>query len=598
MADIQRYIPPNLRQPLREAGALGYSLLDNVVGLDDGFDSAGEQFGRAVRQDPVGMARAMGSGLLSGAQEAVMHPIDTARGVVQDVAGSFSRAARGADSYLPEGVDLKNATMDQMRAANDAYLADMVGVAGVVPAARLAGGAARAAGNIDAGALTADAIGTARAIGSGDMGLLGEVFQRSGVPQDLSAARAKGPMRMRGSDYFPQPRGDGGRAKDPAMSSPFSATKSKVAPYEFDVEGRYLGQNQIPQLVMPEQKLGTRMFFAAGDRTAGDVEITRVNERELRRPVVMRAGPEYMDSGDTWASHSGVLVPKYNVLRDFADRGEKLEFAYSPMGERSGDFAKHQAELYAEMLYSSEMPRKSVSAVNELMRDIVSAKADKDLKRENKAREKKGLKPLKRSKSAQVPSIDSEGFREWFASQPAETVRKPFLMKMDGAVPKALEGVPDVGEARFAATNPNLVQSESYSTGFRFGTPDVSRGLLPSDHPSYDTKFAAAPDTVSSTFGFDLPWTIGARDTALPRLAEAAKKTGQFRAGQNELFSGRQHTLPSDQRVFTMNPKTSQIVDQQYVDEASTYKEFLQNEGKARAEIYERGLLDAYLRGR
>ena len=428
--------------------------------------------------------------------------------------------------------------------------------------------------------------------------MLGEVFQRSGVPQDLSAARAEGPMQMRGSDYFPRPRGDGGRAKDPAMSSPFSGTKSKVAPYEFEVEGRYLGQNQIPQLVMPEQKLGTRMFFAAGDRTAGDVEITRVNEKKLRRPVVMRAGPEYMDSGDTWASHSGVLTPKYNVLKDFAERGEKLEFAYSPMGERSGDFAKHQAELYAEMLYSSEMPSKSVSAVNELMKDIVSAKADKDLKRENKAREKKGLKPLKRSQSTKVPSVDSEGFREWFASQPAETVRKPFLMKMDGAVPKALEGVPDVGEARFAATNPNLVQSESYSTGFRFGTPDVSRGLLPSDHPSYDTKFAAAPDTVSSTFGFDLPWTIGQRDTALPRIAEAAKKTGEFRAGQNELFSGRRHTLPSDQRVFTMNPKTSQIVDQQYVDEASTYKEFLQNQGKARAEIYERGLLDAYLRGR
>jgi hypothetical protein len=146
MEYIQRYIPPNLRQPLREAGALGYSLLDNVVGLDDNFDSAGEQFGRAVRQDPVGMARAMGSGLLSSAQEAIMHPIDTARGVVQDVAGSFSRAARGADAYLPEGVDLKSATMDQMRAANDAYLADMVGVAGAVPAARLAGGAARAAG--------------------------------------------------------------------------------------------------------------------------------------------------------------------------------------------------------------------------------------------------------------------------------------------------------------------------------------------------------------------------------------------------------------------------------------------------------------------
>jgi hypothetical protein len=305
-----------------------------------------------------------------------------------------------------------------------------------------------------------------------------------------------------------------------------------------------------------------------------------------------------MDTGDTWASHSNVLIPKYNVLRDFADRGENLQFAYAPMGERSGDFAKHQAELYAEMLYSSEMPRKSVSAVNALMNDIVSAKADKDLKAENKAREKKGLKPLTRSKGVKVPSVDSDGFREWFASQPAETVRKPFLTKMDGSKLKALDGVPDVGEARFAATNPNLVQSESYSAGFRFGTPDVSRGLLDSDHPSYDTRFAAAPDTASSTYGFDLPWTIAARDTALPRIAAAAKKTGQFRQGQNELFGGRIHTLPSDQRVFTMNPKTSQLVDQQYVDEASKYKEILQDEGKARAEVYQRGLLDAYLRGR
>jgi hypothetical protein len=33
---FSRFIPPNLRQPLAEAGALGYQLLDNVVGFDDG----------------------------------------------------------------------------------------------------------------------------------------------------------------------------------------------------------------------------------------------------------------------------------------------------------------------------------------------------------------------------------------------------------------------------------------------------------------------------------------------------------------------------------------------------------------------------------
>ena len=215
MADIQRYIPPNLRQPLREAGALGYSLLDNVVGLDDDFDSAGEQFGRAVRQDPVGMARAMGSGLLSGAQEAVMHPIDTARGVVQDVAGSFSRAARGADSYLPEGVDLKNATMDQMRAANDAYLADMVGVASVIPATRAAGGAARAAGRgaipeVSQAASDAYMVGGRLSAPQGyvgpagrpsQVGILGEYYEARPISAIEDAAAEY--MRKRGMDASP-----------------------------------------------------------------------------------------------------------------------------------------------------------------------------------------------------------------------------------------------------------------------------------------------------------------------------------------------------------------------------------------------------------
>ena len=58
------------------------------------------------------------------------------------------------------------------------------------------------------------------------------------------------------------------------------------------------------------------------------------------------------------------------------------------------------------------------------------------------------------------------------------------------------------------------------------------------------------------------------------------------------------HMLPSDQRVFTMNPNTSQRLDQQYVDEASTYGDVLNRGGKAEADRYERGLLDAYLRGR
>ena len=423
--------------------------------------------------------------------------------------------------------------------------------------------------------------------------------QRGPVPTMYSnpVMRAAGPMEMRGADYFDAPNPNAGRSRDPAMFTPFSMTKSKNAPAEWSAGGRVLGANTVPEIVTPEMQQGQRMFFAAGDRTAGDVEIDRVGSLKLLRPVRLSAGGEYMDTADVWASHRGVMVPKQNVLLPAFQSGEDIGLAFMPMGERSGDFAKHQGQLFAEMLYSSSMPRKSVAKVNETIKGIADAQAKKDLARENKARAKRGLKPLKRSKAVKVPSVNSEGFSEWFSRQSAEGIRKPFLMAMDASPMKALDGVPDVGEARFAATNPNLVKSESYSTGFRFGTPDIERGLLPSDHPSYDTKLAAKEGTRSQTYGQDIPWTIAARDTALPRLAQAAREKGTFRQGQNMPFAGRRTTLPSDQRVFTMNPKTSQLHDQQYVDEASKYMELARTQGQPRAQEYEMSLIESYLRG-
>lgn len=602
MAGIEQYIPPNLRRPIRDIGSLGYSLLDNVVGIDDGYDSAGERLGRQVRENPVGMAKAMGGGLLSGAANAVMNPIDTVKGVASGIGQSYSRASRGADSYLPDGVDLASATVDQMRAANDAYLADVVGVAGVVPAARAATGAARMASNIDTGALAADTIGLGRSIGSGDLGLIGEVLQQSGEAKDLSAARVKraaGPINVRGSDYFAPAMLNAGRTRDEAMYTPFSGTKHITAPYDWITQGSLLGENFVPESITPSTHQGTRMFFAAGDRTAGDMLVEQIGKTRLRRPVTLRAGGEYMDTGDTWASHSGVMKPKDNVLQNLsADGKEKIGLAFMPMGERSGDFAVHQSELVAEMLYSSPMPRASIDVLNERVMGIVQAQAAKKLARENKKRVKDGLDPLDAPENLNVPSVESEGFRDWLMSQTAEGVRKPLILALDTSPMKALDGVPDIGEIRFAATNPELVGSSWGDTGFRFGTPDIERGLLPSNHPSYDTKYASAPDTGSQTYGFQVPWTIAARDTALPRLAAAAEGKGTFSEGQNQLFGGRMHMLPSEQRVFTMNPKTSQMLDQQYVDEASTYGDVLSRGGKAEADRYERGLLDAYLRGR
>lgn len=588
MAGYEQYIPPGLRGPLRD-----------IFGMARVTGEGGAGILRAVQQDPLAVNRAIGESMVGGAKSLLNDPVGTVRGVVSDTAGTVQRALTNtAADYLPEGVTLATATPDQIKTANDARYADLASTAAMaVPGTKALRAGARAVGDVDVSGLASDATYAGRSIAQGDPRGLIEAFQRGGEGESLSAA--KNTQIMRGSDYFDAPRVGGGRAKDPALFTPFSQNvKQKTAPYNWEVETNLVDAGYTaPTLISPSELQGTDMYFLAGDRTAGGREVSRVGQLQLQRPVRLEAGGEYMDTQDVWASHSGVMKPKQNVFADPINEGRDIRVGFSPMGERSGDFAKHQGQLYSEMLYSSQMPKKTVKQVNAELKSVVGDFRQKALAKKNKQREKEGLKPLTRVTLSDIPSVDSPDFRDWFDTQSPEQVRKPFLQRMDKSDMKQLPGLPDVGEMRFAATNPDLVQSPSFSSGYRFATPDISRGLLSADHPSYDTKISKMPGTGSQTFGADVPWTISARDTALPRLAAAALEKGTFYPGQNMPFSGRAYTLPSDQRVFTMNPKTKQTMDQQYVDEASTYLDRLQRGGIEDATQYEMNLIEAYLRG-
>jgi hypothetical protein len=565
--DLRQYVPPEFRGAYDMASTAGggiYNLLSSF------------------QQDPAGTNKAMGRGMIDSAAGFARDPV----GTVKDFAGTVGRGLTytAADKLMDMfGVETRDATSDQLKQANRALAEDRLAALALAPGVG-PGGKALISGAKAANRLEVDP----NSMGS----LLGNVRLRPEVSQGDTQI-------MRGSDYFDAPRAGGGRAKDPALFTPFSQNvKQKTAPYNWEVETNPVDAGYTaPALISPSDLQGTDMYFLAGDRTAGGREVTRVGQLQLQRPVRLEAGGEYMDTQDVWASHSGVMKPKQNVFTDPANEGRDIRVGFSPMGERSGDFAKHQGQLYSEMLYSSQMPKKTVKQVNAELRSVVGDFRQKTLARKNKQREKEGLKPLTRVTLSDIPSVDSPDFRDWFDTQSPEQVRKPFLQRMDKADMKQLEGLPDAGEMRFAATNPDLVQSPSFSSGYRFATPDISRGLLSADHPSYDTKISKMPGTGSQTFGADVPWTISARDTALPRLAAAAKEKGTFYPGQNMPFSGRAYTLPSDQRVFTMNPKTKQFNDQQYVDEASTYIDRLKRGGLEDATRYEMNLIEAYLRG-
>jgi hypothetical protein len=86
---FSRFIPPNLRQPLAEAGALGYQLLDNVVGFDDGYDSMGELLGRSLREDPVGTAGSIASGVVDSVKAAYEDPFGTLSALGDEFVGAY-----------------------------------------------------------------------------------------------------------------------------------------------------------------------------------------------------------------------------------------------------------------------------------------------------------------------------------------------------------------------------------------------------------------------------------------------------------------------------------------------------------------------------
>jgi hypothetical protein len=86
-----QFVPPNLRPALSEAGRVGYNILDNIIGYDDGYDTTGELLARSLREDPLGTLGSLAGGLYEGVKTAVTEPVQTARNVADEFSEAFLR---------------------------------------------------------------------------------------------------------------------------------------------------------------------------------------------------------------------------------------------------------------------------------------------------------------------------------------------------------------------------------------------------------------------------------------------------------------------------------------------------------------------------
>jgi hypothetical protein len=413
----------------------------------------------------------------------------------------------------------------------------------------LAGGAAAVPGIGAAGRLAGDVVDAAA---PSVRGLLDEVPEFVADESGAFRLRTPGPFTVRGNEFFDQPHGIA-RKKDPALYTGYSSVKHSVPPSEFEFSGQVLPTLSDPDVVDPAALKGRTLYFPTGDRTSNQRVIESINGVALPRSVTTHGGPEYKDYQGSWASEPNALAARANGLKPGLLEGEDQLLAYMPMGERSGDFSRHMAEAYGSLVDGQTSGHNMRGGLDRVIPDEF--------------------------RELNYPGVNSSQFSSWLTGLDGGK-RAAVIKYLDSAVPQGL-GMPDVSAVRFAVTNPDLVQSEALNVGYRFSKPDMVRGLLRTDeHPSYGAKLERAPGTGSQTLGYEVPWRIGARDAAASKVTE------------------RGYALPKDIKSFMGNPKLKQTVDDQWVEEVSTYGNLLNSEGKDAAAKYARGLLDAILASR
>lgn len=575
---LERYIPPNLRGPIRDAGNIGYSILDNVIGIEDGYRSAGERFKDELFENPKGVAKQIGSGMLEGAKDLLSDPIGTVRGVATDIAQSTDRASRGAAGYLPEGVELNTATMEQIRAANDAYTGDLVAMTGVVPAAGAGRAAVRAAGNVDVGARTADAIGLGRSIASGDIEGIGEVFQRSGEARGLSADIPRKPVR----GYDPKDisrleaniglRDERGRAKPEALkalASQFDAAGNRISNIKPDKKTGLTYNHPASSVRMntpieeqavssrtrgeanPREdttiKLGDGLIAAFGDRVVADRDILGYSDRKLRSPHSLFGGSGFLRDSlnkEIWASDENVTKPLLASLNRASQDGLTPRMIYTSMGAQSSDFATN--ELIRDYIRDVDVDPK----MRELLADKLKASkdfTDKDFPYEDlisggdTRRNTRGL---------------LDGVDEYIGNMNGSN-RRAIWQALDSAKFRDA-GIP-IGEMRLAQTDPDLLYANPFDTGLNLGSPDLSKGLsAKAAHPVYPTAIA------------------GEYDGSLPVQVPAALTFRDFFNMRRGLLDGvKPSAASSDQRSFLMSHgNIVSEADRQMVDEIDEFTEY------------------------
>ena len=328
---------------------------------------------------------------------------------------------------------------------------------------------------------------------------------------------------------------------------------------DFSVRAQVSSIGKDPTLVTDASVLeGRTIVPMVGDRTMRGADITGIGALDFDNPVRTYGGAQFMDDSDAaWASKRGAMSGKQNVIETIDKMGGKPVAMPVTMAERGGDFSLDTANLIIESFKSMDLPKSKLNTITKLIKETTI----------------EGKTPFK--KAPNLNNIDE--FAKYFKELPG-TSRALLVKRLDkDQLQKA--GAPDIGQIRIAQSNPGLLAEDWLGMGARFVDLDPKRGVLPSNHPSYDSQLMKAKDAETYTFGTTIPHTI-----MLRKLMQNRRDAGKY---------GNFKPQSADYKTLEMSPSNIEVVDQQLIDEASKYLEIKRNIGDKEAYEYAQKLIPA-----
>ena len=177
------------KQP-KKGLSYGELIIDNILGLDNEYESFGEKLGKAIDEDEINFLKNAAVGIYEGAKEFVTSPVETTKKVVTDIKDSVQRlGTEDLDTRLKNmyGISYNEATDEQVNKAKEAVFGDALTALELIPAAKGATAVAKAGSAAIPSGIKADVVGQTKALLSGDTEFLKGTPTERSATQSLSA---------------------------------------------------------------------------------------------------------------------------------------------------------------------------------------------------------------------------------------------------------------------------------------------------------------------------------------------------------------------------------------------------------------------------